>query len=316
MRTEQLHYLITIARCGSMNKAAKELFITQPALSSAISALEKEIGVSLLKRQKQGISLTTAGEQIYQEALHILDNINNWTFLSEADEEISGSITISAFETVSYLILPDVISQLNSDYPKIDIYLEKFFTDRSLFYDDLFDIIITPSINEESFAENQRYHNEIIFHDYYVAFISKDNPLSQKPYVTMEELAQNKFAFTPESKFLQYMPEQLKQSQNFLYLCQKESIMATVAKNAAITIFPYIRQYHNFYVEKGKITAIPILDLHVSYDHLLIYPAEYRISPGQQVVLTYLKKAYSAFQARTFLQRKEFFANININITQ
>ena len=41
MRTEQLYYLITVARCGSMNKAAKDLFMTQPALSAAISSLEK-----------------------------------------------------------------------------------------------------------------------------------------------------------------------------------------------------------------------------------------------------------------------------------
>lgn len=77
MRTEQLYYLITVARCGSMNKAAKDLFMTQPALSAAISSLEKEIGTVLIKRKKQGIVLTEAGKKVYDDALNILDNIHN-----------------------------------------------------------------------------------------------------------------------------------------------------------------------------------------------------------------------------------------------
>lgn len=314
MRTEQLEYLVTLARHGSMNKAAKELFITQPALSSAITALEKEIGVTLIKRQKQGIVLTTAGEKVYEEAINILDNISAWSNLSELNKMTNDTITISSFETVSYLILPHIISRLSKKYPSINIILEKYVTDISLFYDDLFDILIVPSVNNELFMENQRYHHEIIFYDYYVAFISTKNPLAHKNFVTIKELENNKFAFTPESRFIKYMPDSLKQ--NILYLGQKESIMATVANNSAITIFPSIRQYHNYYIEKEQIAAIPILDLNISYDHLLIYPADYRISPSQQIVLTYLKDAYNAFKNKTYLQRKKFFKNINIEIRQ
>ena len=314
MRTENLQYFITLVRCGSMNKAAQQLFITQPALSSAISALEKEIGVTLIKRQQNGIALTTAGKQIYQDSLYILDNISNWTHLAEINEATCGSVAVSSFETVSYLLLPYVISRLNKNYPGIDIISENFITDSSLFYNDFYDIIITPSVNNELFSENKRYSNEIIFHDFYVAFVSSENKLAKKSYVTMEELSKNKFAFTAESRFLKYMPEDFVQEKNILYLNQKESIMSTVSKNVAVTIFPYIRQYHNYYIEKKQIVAVPISDLRVSYDHLLIYPTKYRISPCQQIVLTYLKDAYAAFKSQTLLQRKTFFNAIGLEI--
>lgn len=314
MRTEQLYYLITVARCGSMNKAAKDLFMTQPALSAAISSLEKEIGTVLIKRKKQGIVLTEAGKKVYDDALNILDNIHNWSHLTEITTDLTDSISISAFETVSYLILPSVVSDLTQDYPNLRIVMDNYISEQALFYDDQFDIVITPSVGNEQFLENSRYQQEIIFQDYYVAFISARNPLAKKNFVTMDELAVNKFAFTPESRFLAHIPDQFSQPERFLFLHQKEGIMANVAQDNAVTVFPSIRYYNNYYVHTGEVVVVPILDQCIHYDHLLIYPADYRISPSQKIVLDYLKRSYQDFHLRTLPQRNALFSSIKIHI--
>lgn len=74
MTLQQIHYALTIAAFGSMNKAAEELFISQPSLTNAIKELEKEIGASIFIRTSRGVVPTKEGEefllylrQLYQQ---------------------------------------------------------------------------------------------------------------------------------------------------------------------------------------------------------------------------------------------------------
>ena len=58
MTLQQLRYALTIAECGSMNEAAKQLFLSQPSLSETIRELENEIGLSIFMRSNRGIIIT------------------------------------------------------------------------------------------------------------------------------------------------------------------------------------------------------------------------------------------------------------------
>ena len=63
MRIQQLQYLEKIAEKGSINEAAKELYLSQPSLSNAVKELEHEMGVQLLLRTKSGVTLTHDGRE-------------------------------------------------------------------------------------------------------------------------------------------------------------------------------------------------------------------------------------------------------------
>ncbi len=74
MTLQQIFYAITISECGSMNKTAEMLYISQPSLTSAIKDLEKEIGITIFLRTGRGVILTREGEefllyarQLYQQ---------------------------------------------------------------------------------------------------------------------------------------------------------------------------------------------------------------------------------------------------------
>lgn len=76
----QLHYLIVIAETNSLNKAAEQLYVSQPSLTSAIKELEKELGVTLLYRSGRGVTLTNDGvefllyaKQIYSQYETVLE---------------------------------------------------------------------------------------------------------------------------------------------------------------------------------------------------------------------------------------------------
>ena len=73
MTLTQLKYVITIADTGSMNEAAKLLFISQPSLSLALKELENEIGTELFKRSNRGVVLTPEGQEVLGYARQVTE---------------------------------------------------------------------------------------------------------------------------------------------------------------------------------------------------------------------------------------------------
>ena len=73
MRIQQLHYIVKIVETGSMNEAAKQLFITQPSLSNAVRDLEREMGIEIFIRNPKGITLTKDGVEFLSYARQILE---------------------------------------------------------------------------------------------------------------------------------------------------------------------------------------------------------------------------------------------------
>ena len=80
MTLTQLYYLITIAKTQSLNKAAEQLYVSQPSLTSSVKELEKELGITLLYRNGRGVTLTNDGaefllyaKQIYGEYERVLE---------------------------------------------------------------------------------------------------------------------------------------------------------------------------------------------------------------------------------------------------
>ena len=73
MTLQQLRYAITIADCGSMNEAAKHLFISQPSLSETMKELENEIGFDIFLRSNRGIIITPEGEEFLGYAREVTE---------------------------------------------------------------------------------------------------------------------------------------------------------------------------------------------------------------------------------------------------
>jgi len=73
MTLTQLKYVITVAEARSMNEAAKQLFISQPSLSSAIKELEEEIGIEVFRRSNKGAFVTPEGEEFVGYARQVVE---------------------------------------------------------------------------------------------------------------------------------------------------------------------------------------------------------------------------------------------------
>jgi len=311
MRIEQLNYFVTIASCGSMNKAAKKFYISQPALSSAITALEDELGLTLIKRTRQGITLTEAGEKVYHDSLKILDSIKQWKSISQTNKFFQENITISTPETPSYLILPEVVQKLQDTHPNIHLSIENAssaFSKHSNYED--YDLFLYARINDHVNTISDRLQQDILYEDYYCAFLSTDSSLAKKPYITMAELLQENLILYNNSLFNNFIDEHLYSHKKIFYSQHKEAIMAMIAKNHYVSVFQSMRRYNNYYVDNNLICVRPIIDNMISYKHIFIYPTYNRITPSQKIVVNYIKEAYEHFSLKTLKDRQQMFSHI------
>ncbi|WP_419880661.1 LysR family transcriptional regulator [Peribacillus sp. B-H-3] len=113
-----------VVETGSLTKAGEFLKISQSAVSHAISSLEKELGFSLLIRNRGGISLTADGEKIL---IHIKEMMNSYHKLKQDAAEISGletgSIKIGSFSSVTSHWYPGMLKKFTDQYPSIKVNL-------------------------------------------------------------------------------------------------------------------------------------------------------------------------------------------------
>ena len=76
MNFRQLEYILEVDRCGSINKASQTLFVSQPAISSAVHDLEAELGFPVFERSSKGITSTAEGKRFIMAARQIVDQWN------------------------------------------------------------------------------------------------------------------------------------------------------------------------------------------------------------------------------------------------
>ena len=75
MTIQQLKYILTVAEAGSITEAAKQLFISQPSLSTSIRETEKEAGITIFVRSRTGITLTNEGVEFLGYARQVLQQM-------------------------------------------------------------------------------------------------------------------------------------------------------------------------------------------------------------------------------------------------
>ena len=96
MRIQQLEYLERIVEAGSINEAAKRLFLTQPSLSNAVKELENEMGIQIFQRSSGGISLTAEGREFMTYSKQILDQVNLMNERYKNGQQRKQSFSVSA----------------------------------------------------------------------------------------------------------------------------------------------------------------------------------------------------------------------------
>ena len=124
MEIRVLRYFLTVAREGSITRAANFLHLTQPTLSRQLQDLEKELGQKLFVRGSHNISLTPEGMILRKRAEEIVDMVDKTeSVFRSISDTVSGDIYIGGGETESMKYIAEVIKDMKEEYPAIKYHL-------------------------------------------------------------------------------------------------------------------------------------------------------------------------------------------------
>lgn len=125
MNLKEQEYICTLAHCGSITKAAKQLFISQPALSAYISNVERALGVDLFDRKGKGLQLTYAGELYVAKAKRMLAMKKE--YLQEVEDilrGVQGRLRIGMQRRRAPYLVVETMRQFQREYPQVDLEFE------------------------------------------------------------------------------------------------------------------------------------------------------------------------------------------------
>lgn len=194
LRLNHFLYVIEVVKMGSINKAAEQLYVSQPHLSTSLKELEALLQVKLFKRSQKGVQLTEEGEQFLEYALQIKE-------LIEKAQQISGersddrAMRIAGFHSYALLDLFYAFKQQMDEQHKTVTYLEvpnQQVTDVLLREEADLGILYLDSIGYEHYLQYfnmNQLHFEPFYREKPYAIVSRLHPLYALDSISMEMLA-------------------------------------------------------------------------------------------------------------------------------
>jgi DNA-binding transcriptional LysR family regulator len=120
LRLRDLHIFMTVAQQGSMGRAAKQLAVSQPVVSKAISDLERTLSVRLVDRTAHGVEPTRYGGALLRWGAVVFDDLKRSVkeieFLADPT---AGEVRIGSSEATNASLVPAVIDQLTRQFPRL-----------------------------------------------------------------------------------------------------------------------------------------------------------------------------------------------------
>ncbi len=294
MRLEQLQYIIEIEKEKSISKAAKSLYIGQPALSASLSSLEKEIGVNIFERSTNGVIPTAEGEKIIKIAQEILKLQNQLLNYGKEHLELYGDVTVLTTQAYSFLY-SDIILAFKEKFPKANLNLEVRTPEKlvedikkglanigltiwELFPEQNQNVLIDSDLKFKTFGEHSM-----------MVYVSQDNRFADNESITLPELRDENF-IAYSSSFWAATNRKIKTESEAIIMSDRENLKRLISDGQAIALMPETFSFHDLYCDQGYIKLIPIKgseNFGIGKDYL-IYPKSRKLTLLEKNVLAML----------------------------
>ncbi|MEP3351012.1 MAG: LysR family transcriptional regulator [Marinomonas sp.] len=204
----ELITFIKVAETGSFSHAASQLFVTQPAISKRIAALESNLGVQLFDRIGRQVQLTEAGIRLLPKARKMAEDLQDIKrSMSLQMQDVSGELRISTSHHVGLRRLPKSLKRFQEDFPSAQLEIE--FSQSEEAYQDVLKGRAELGIITLSHKENPLIESLPIWSDPLTCVVSKDHPLAQIEQLSLVELAQHACVLPNKNTFTRQIAEQV-----------------------------------------------------------------------------------------------------------
>lgn len=185
MTLTQLNYFCAVCQYRSITRAAESMFVSQPAISTAIRNLENEFHISLFYHESNQIRLTAEGKKFYRKAQNLIKRYQDFYSDFSSREEQAFSIRLGVPAVLSTLFFPDLLITFNQ-ISDTEVTLIEARTARSC--RQVKSGEMDAAIVNLDFCDAELYHYHLLLKDRFVFCTSRKNPLAKKSILTFEDL--------------------------------------------------------------------------------------------------------------------------------
>ncbi len=253
----QLKVFETVARNGSFTRAAEELLITQPTVSSQVKQLTKSIGLPLFEQIGKSLYLTDAGRELLATCQDIFEKLNNFEIkIADLKGTKQGQLNLAVITTAKYFV-PRLLGSFCQNYPGIDVALKvtnhQEIQQRMLDNKDDLYVISNPQTDidlvTKSFLNNPL-----------IVVARKDHPLANKKNIPLKELNDQPFIMREQGSGTRDAIYKLFAENNIkvkvkLELGSNEAIKQAISGGLGISILS-----EHCLISEGKSGELAILD--------------------------------------------------------
>lgn len=295
-----IKYFVATANLGQVSRAARELSISQSAITSAIKELEVEVGARLFQRTAQGMELTEAGRHFLDSSHRILASVEEALHAAQSTRaEVGGTLTIGASYTVLGYFLPQHLERLERRYPHLRIHIHELT--REAIEDSLLTgrldmaVVLTSNIN------NPDLHVETLVGSQRRLWVASGHPLLELDSVGQQQVALYPYIVLTVDEAAhwtaRYWSNSLQRPNIRLRTSSIEAVRSIVANGQGVTVLSDM-VYRPWSLEGKRIETIIMRERVPAMDIGLAWRQGADLTPAMRLFRAHFSEAYQTPQSR------------------
>lgn len=215
-RLKPLRAFCQTARLGSVSRAAEALYVSQPAISLQLQALERELGVALLERSGRRLVPTREGQVLYELAVPLVEALDGLpaAFRREVGGLDAGELTIAANSSTILYLLPKIVDLFRRQHPDVRLTLQDAITadGTDLLRADAVDLVVGSMVDvpaDLDYAPVYRFEP--------ILLTPPDHALARAKRLTLEEIARYGLILPPRRQVTYRLVDQVFQQARVPY---------------------------------------------------------------------------------------------------
>ena len=267
MNLQQMKYVIYAAKYHSISKAAKELYMTQPNVSSAIKELEKELNVQIFERAKGGVSLTGEGVIFMQQIAPIMEQLGVLEDYYKKDSRVNEIFSVASQHCMVVSEAMDILlkEHISSEKYRLEILEVKTREVLSQVQSGASELGVLLKNKENKVLSGEIESNNLEFtllqERKPIVYLGKHHPLAQKTLITKEDLENYPYVKYDQGKnSMQFYSEEVvedHESDRTIIVTDNLTIFRVLQKMDAYTIGSGYRARGKAQQEDSQIVTIP-----------------------------------------------------------
>ncbi|WP_040385774.1 LysR family transcriptional regulator [Demetria terragena] len=284
----QLTYFVAVAEAGQVSAAARELYVSQSAVTTAVQGVERELGRAVFERSPRGVTLTAAGRSLLPKARQILELAREAETSAPGDTDIRGTLRVGVTYTVMGYFLPTHIHRLRLQFPHLD--LQWFEMDRTSIEQQVVDGDLDLAVVLTSNVDSPKIRYETLVHSSRRLWVAPHHPLAELTEPTLADVAEFPYALLTVDEADQTTRAYWSAKPPTVYLSTSsiEAIRSLVAGGDAITVLSDM-VYRPWSLEGGRIEAVVLADPVPDMDIGLAWAQGREFSPEMTVLHDYFR---------------------------